>query len=97
MTIELDDWDKDWLARYHTVEEYRRMCKELFERCAEYARQIDELKAARAPVVRDLRHLSAGCRYPDCTDPGSPLCAGEGRCSVLMAGGCVGPRKETKP
>ena len=81
MTIELDDWDKDWLARYHTVEEYRRMCKELFERCAEYARQIDELKAARAPVVR------SSCDYPLCGDM-------TGRCARLFGGGCSGPSKE---
>lgn len=81
MTIELDDWDKDWLARHHTTEEYRRMCKELFERCAEYARQIDELKAARAPVVRPP------CGYPSCTDLNF-------RCARLMRGDCAGPSKE---
>lgn len=84
MTIELDDSDKDWLARHHTTEEYRRMCKELFERCAEYARQIDELKAARAPVVR------SSCDYPLCAVLG-------GRCERLFAGGCSGPSKEVRP
>jgi hypothetical protein len=84
MTIELDDWDKDWLARNHTTEEYRRMCKELFERCAEYARQIDELKASRAPTAR------TSCSYPACTDS-------VGRCARLFGGDCAGPTTKVQP
>lgn len=79
MTIELDSWDRDWLSRHHTVEEYQRMCKELLERCAAYAAQIEELKSARAPVVR------SPCDYPACTDLNF-------RCARLMRGECSGPR-----
>lgn len=79
MTIELDSWDRDWLSRHHTVDEYQRMCKELLERCAAYAAQIEELKSARAPVLHSL------CDYPACADIG-------GRCARLMRGECAGPR-----
>jgi hypothetical protein len=47
MPTELDEWDRDWLARHHTTAEYQRMCKELLERCARYAAEIEELYATR--------------------------------------------------
>jgi hypothetical protein len=51
--MELDDWDKDWLARPHSDSEYRAKCKELFERCAAYAAEIERLRGQR-------------CAYPNC-------------------------------
>jgi hypothetical protein len=59
MTIELDDWDKDWLARAHSESEYRAKCKELMERCAEYGAELERLRGQRA-----------GCAYPNCLDGG---------------------------
>jgi len=59
MTIELDDWDRDWLARPHSDSEYRAKCKELFERCAAYAAELEQLRGQRA-----------GCAYPNCLDGG---------------------------
>lgn len=59
MTIELDDWDKEWLARAHSESEYRAKCKELMERCAEYGAELELLRGQRA-----------GCAYPNCLDGG---------------------------
>ena len=59
MTIELDDWDKEWLARAHSESEYRAKCKELMERCAAYAAELERLRGQRA-----------GCAYPNCLDGG---------------------------
>lgn len=56
MTIELDDWDRDWLARAHSESEYRAKVKELMERCAEYAAEIEQMRT--------------GCAYPSCLDGG---------------------------
>ena len=55
MNIELDDWDKDWLARAHSDSEYRAKCKELMERCAQYAAELEQLRVPRG-----------GCDYPRC-------------------------------
>ena len=59
MTIELDDWDREWLARAHSESEYRAKCKELMERCAEYGAELERLRGQRA-----------GCAYPNCLDGG---------------------------
>ena len=59
MIIELDDWDKEWLARAHSESEYRAKCKELLERCAEYGAELERLRGQRA-----------GCAYPNCLDGG---------------------------
>ena len=48
MTIELDDWDREWLARAHSESEYRAKCKELFERCAAYAAELKLVRGQRA-------------------------------------------------
>ncbi len=48
MTIELDDIDKEWLSRSHSPEEYQRTCKELMERCASYAAQLELLNSRSA-------------------------------------------------
>jgi hypothetical protein len=57
MTIELDDWDKDWLARSHSEAEYRAKVKELMERCAEYGAELEQLRGQRSR-----------CGYPSCVD-----------------------------
>ena len=59
MAIELDDWDREWLARAHSESEYRAKCKELMERCAEYGAELERLRGQRA-----------GCAYPNCLDGG---------------------------
>jgi hypothetical protein len=59
VTIELDDWDREWLARAHSESEYRAKCKELMERCAEYGAELERLRGQRA-----------GCAYPNCLDGG---------------------------
>jgi len=59
VTIELDDWDREWLARAHSESEYRAKVKELMERCAEYAAELERLHGQRA-----------GCAYPNCLDGG---------------------------
>jgi hypothetical protein len=45
MTIELDDWDKAWLARPHSESEYKAEIKSALERCAAYSARIDRLEA----------------------------------------------------
>jgi hypothetical protein len=59
VAIELDDWDREWLARAHSESEYRAKCKELMERCAEYGAELERLRGQRA-----------GCAYPNCLDGG---------------------------
>ena len=59
MAIELDDWDREWLARAHSESEYRAKVKELMERCAEYGAELERLRGQRA-----------GCAYPNCLDGG---------------------------
>ena len=83
MTIELDDWDRDWLARAHSESEYRAKCKELMERCAQYAAELERLRGG--PEIKFV----AGCAYPNCLDGG-------GRCHAMFKGECSGP-KEVKP
>lgn len=55
--MELDDWDKDWLSRSHSETEYRGKVKELMERCAIYAAELEQLRGKR-------------CSYPSCLDGG---------------------------
>jgi hypothetical protein len=59
VAIELDDWDREWLARAHSESEYRAKCKELMERCAEYGAELERLRGQRT-----------GCAYPNCLDGG---------------------------
>jgi len=59
VAIELDDWDRDWLSRAHSDSEYRAKVKELMERCAQYAAEIER-----------LRGQGKGCAYPNCLDGG---------------------------
>jgi hypothetical protein len=59
VAIELDEWDREWLARAHSESEYRAKCKELMERCAEYGAELERLRGQRA-----------GCAYPNCLDGG---------------------------
>jgi hypothetical protein len=80
VAIELDDWDKDWLARSHTPAEWRRECQDALERCAMYAARIDRLEAE----VAQLRGQRAGCGYPSCMV--------DDRCARMWAGECAGPR-----
>ena len=80
MTIELDDWDKDFLARSHTPEEWRRECESALLRCAAYSARIDRLEAE----VAQLRGQRAGCGYPACLE--------DNRCARMWAGECSGPR-----
>lgn len=78
MSIELDDWDKEWLARHHTPEEWRRECTSALTRCAMYSARIDRLEA-------ELERLrGAGCGYPACLE--------DSRCARMWAGECAGPR-----
>jgi len=85
MQIELDEWDKDFLARWHPPEEYRRELQAAMERCAAYSARIAALEAELA----ELRGRRMGCAYPGCLDGG-------GRCARMWAGECAGPR-EVKP
>ena len=85
MAIELDDLDKDFLARSHTPEEWRRECESALLRCAAYSARIDRLEAE----LEKLRGQRAGCAYPNCLDGG-------GRCHAMFKGECSGP-KEVKP
>jgi len=82
VTIELDDWDKEWLARAHSESEYRAKVKELMERCAEYGAELERLRA-------QVQGGGPGCLYPRCMDSGD-------RCARLFVGECSGP-KEVKP
>jgi hypothetical protein len=59
VAIELDDWDRDWISRPHSDSEYRAKVKELMERCAAYAAELERLRGQRA-----------GCAYPNCLDGG---------------------------
>jgi hypothetical protein len=81
VAIELDDWDRDWLARAHSESEYRAKCKELMERCAQYAAELERLRGG--PEIKFV----AGCAYPDCLD-------GDGRCHLMFEGKCSGPKQE---
>ena len=82
MQIELDEWDKDFLARWHPAEEYQRELRAVMERCARYAARIAALEAELA----ELRGKRVGCAYPGCLDGG-------GRCQRMFAGECAGPRE----
>jgi hypothetical protein len=83
VAIELDEWDKAWLAQQHTPEEWRRECESALLRCAAYSARIDRLEAE----LEQLRGQRAGCRYPACLDGG-------GRCHAMFAGECAGPKQE---
>lgn len=45
MPIELDEMDKDFLARSHSQEEWRRELESALLRCAAYWRDIEDLRA----------------------------------------------------
>ena len=70
MAIELDDWDQEWLARAHSESEYRAQCKALLERCASYARELEQMRGPRS-----------GCRYPACIEDNRCHKMFEGKCS----------------
>jgi uncharacterized small protein (DUF1192 family) len=76
--MELDEWDKEWLARPHTADEYRAEIKSALERCAMYSARIERLEAELEKV------RTAGCGYPDCLV--------DNRCARMWAGECAGPR-----
>jgi hypothetical protein len=82
VAMELDEWDKEWLSRSHSNEEYRRQCKELMERCASYAARIEELESVDL-IDRDKKQ--GRCTYPMCLDSSE-------RCNALSIGACAGPR-----
>jgi hypothetical protein len=83
VAIELDDWDKDFLARPHTPEEWRRECESALLRCAAYSARIDRLEAELDRVRwRDVQR----CAYPKCLDGG-------GRCHAMFKGECSGPNQ----
>ena len=86
MAIELDDWDKDWLARPHTPEEWHRECKDALERNALYFRRIlelmDQVAALKGAAGVTPAHR---CAYPKCLDT-------DGRCHAMFRGECAGPR-----
>ena len=94
MAIELDDWDKDWLSRQHTPEEWRRECQDALIRNALYFRRILELMdqvtalkdqgAALKAAIDMMPEPSAGCGYPACLE--------DNRCARMWAGECAGPR-----
>jgi|688.fasta_scaffold768638_1 hypothetical protein len=71
MTIELDPWDKDFLSRSHSNEEYQREIKSLLERAAEYCSRIQQLesqvKTEAVVPVGDVNSDSkgSGARFND--------------------------------
>jgi hypothetical protein len=87
MTIELDDLDKDFLARSHTPDEWRRELKDALERNALYFRRIlelmDQVTALKAAIDM-MPKPSSGCGYPACLE--------DNRCARMWAGECAGPR-----
>ena len=85
MTIELDDLDRDFLARSHTPDEWRRECQDALTRCAIYAARIDRLEAEVEQLRGQVQGGGPGCLYPRCMDGGD-------RCARLFVGECSGPR-----
>ena len=79
MTIELDEWDLEWLACPHSESEYKAEIKSALERCAAYSKRIDRLEA-------ELEQQRGGCGYP--------ACMVDGRCERMWAGECSGPKQE---
>ena len=57
MGMELDDWDRSFLARAHTVDEYRAAIKSALERCAWYSDSIYRLAETLRATVDLLRRL----------------------------------------
>jgi hypothetical protein len=55
MSIELDEWDKEWDRTPHTVNEYQREIREMRERLIWYVSRIETLEAE----VRELRSNDA--------------------------------------
>ncbi len=82
MAIELDELDKEWLARPHSADEYRHEIKNALERCAMYSAKVDRLEA-ELKLVRGQR---AGCGYP--------ACMVDNRCARMWAGECSGPKQQ---
>jgi hypothetical protein len=82
VAIELDELDKEWLARPHSADEYRHEIKNALERCAMYSAKVDRLEAE----IERLRGQRAGCAYPNCMDGG-------GRCHAMFKGECAGPNQ----
>jgi len=88
VAIELDDWDKAWLAQQHTPEEWRRECESALLRCAAYSARIERLEAEVAQMRGQHGCTATGCTYPDCLDT-------DGRCHAMFNGECAGPRLES--
>jgi hypothetical protein len=86
MNIELDDLDKDFLARSHTQDEWRRELKDALERNALYFRRIlelmDQVTALKEAAAAPPAHR---CAYPTCLGI-------SGRCHAMFKGECAGPR-----
>jgi hypothetical protein len=88
MNIELDDLDKDFLARSHTPDEWRRELKDALERNALYFRRILELMD-QVTALKEAAGVTPAhrCAYPGCLDGG-------GRCHAMFKGECAGPKQE---
>jgi hypothetical protein len=55
MTIELDEWDKEWDRTSHTVSEYQREIREMRERLIWYVARISALETE----IREMRNSDA--------------------------------------
>ncbi len=86
MAIELDDLDKDFLARSHTPDEWRRELKDALERNALYFRRILELMD-QVTALKEAAGVTPAhrCAYPNCLDD-------TWRCPAMFKGECAGPR-----
>ena len=59
MTIEQDDWDREWDSRSHTSDEYRREIRELRQRTLLYSRGMDSLRLTAYRYRDALQRISA--------------------------------------
>jgi len=86
VAIELDDLDKDFLARSHTPDEWRRELKDALERNALYFRRILELMD-QVTALKEAAGVTPAhrCAYPNCLDD-------TWRCPAMFKGECAGPR-----
>jgi predicted nucleic acid-binding Zn-ribbon protein len=56
---EPDPLDDEWDKVSHTPDEYRREVRQLRERCAAYAKELDELRVVVGNLRADLEALSS--------------------------------------
>ncbi len=54
-----DMFDNEWDKVSHTPDEYRREVRQLRERCAAYAKELDELRLVIDSLRTDLEILSS--------------------------------------